>query len=240
MDGTETEKQESWEKDMALIEGMARNVIKDKNYTTDIPIFLGRVRRIVGRWGGVPDWYEEKTNDIEDIWAGEGNFIQPIFRDSFPKLVYAHCESIHANNIANTWRHCYKTVSGEIITGAGVPKTKKELKNAEITYFQLDGTGFTVSRQSVREGLDWKKWIQSFWHNLYHIRFIHQEEVKRAAYNAALEDATCLMETEGEEYFPPNVCRAIQELKLLKASYPYWEGKPSNITFGESIKQKKY
>ena len=136
----------------------------------------------------------------------------------------------------SSWRHCYKTVSGEIISGAGVPKTKKKMKNVEITYFQLDGTGFTVGHQSIQEGIIWKKWIQSFWHNLYHIQEIHQDKVKRASYNAALDDATSLMETEGEEYFPPNVCQAIQELQRLKASYPYLLGKPSNITFRKSIK----
>ena len=123
------------------------------------------------------------TNETENTWASEGNLINPIFRYSIPKLVTARCESNHAHNTANTWRHYYRAVNGEIQAGEGVPlnhvMTSNQLDFAEITYIQLDGTHFTVRTNSIQGGFMWMTFITGFWDSLSQIRHQYNDTARQ-------------------------------------------------------------
>ena len=211
-----------WALDMVLIRSTSYGINVD-NYTVMIPLFLSLVQRSALRWGSNNILLDIKraTNETENTWASQGNLINPIFRDSIPKLVTARCESNHAHNTASAWHHYYQAVNGENQRGEGVPLTPfgmngNQLDFAEITYTQLDGTNFTVRTNSIQAGIFWKTFITGFWDNLAQIRQSSNVSARRLPdYMRAYNHYSDCMEEYGHGFFPPCCREAIHELQDL-------------------------
>ena len=224
----------AWVHDMMIIRATSYD-INDANYTLMIPQFLARVRASVGRWGSHNILMDIKsaTNETENTWASEGNLINPIFRDSIPKLVTARCESNHAHNTGNVWHHYYQAVNGENQCGEGVPlnhvMNDNQLDFAEITYIQLDGTHFTVRTNSIQGGFMWMTFITGFWDSLSQIRQYNDTARQRADYTTALDLAIDCLEEYGHGFFPPCVREAIHELQDL-INVPRTDFAPAIVT----------
>ncbi|CAB9517429.1 hypothetical protein SEMRO_856_G211520.1 [Seminavis robusta] len=181
--------------------------------------WLEDVKRAADHWGNnrIPPDIKNATNVTEDTWASRGNSVTPVFRHSIPKYVNAVREFTHSVK-TSTFHHSYKAKNGDLQSGEGVPRNRmtahkrNKLEFVEITYFQLDGTPFTIRTTTIQSGYYWHMWIRSFWERLSEILDAPYDE-KNNHYRRHLVALNAEVQERGHGFFPESVRAVIHELQ---------------------------